>query len=398
MREGVLIAGLGAVSAAGPDVAATLDTLRDGVVRSTPARELGFALDVPVFAAPDSMGTRSARPSRTFELALSAARQALAGAGPLRRIPADRVGVSLGTTVDCQLNDVDFYAAFRAATQPAMAAVDRYAEGDLSSRVARRLGFTGPCVTVANACSSGTDAIGVAVDWIRAGECDAALCGGADELSRIPLCGFHALGVMSPSPCAPFDRDRTGLNLGEGAGILLLVSAAAARRLGLDGTLAVAGYGAAGDAYHLTSPRPDGSGLETAVRAALDDAGVGPRDVDFVNAHGTATRENDRIEGQALGRIFGEAVRAVSTKGFVGHTLGAAGGLEAVFTALGLRDGWIPACAGFRTRDDAIPFAPPVARTAVTGRYAVSTSLAFGGGNSALVIERRTSGGAGGAA
>jgi 3-oxoacyl-(acyl-carrier-protein) synthase len=398
MRERVLIAGLGAVSAAGPDAAGILDAFRDGTVRSTPARELGFPLEVPVFAAPVPMGKGPARKSRTFALALSAARQALAGAGALRHMPSDRVGVCLGTTVDCQLNDIDFYAAYRAATPPAMDAVDRYAQGDLSARVAQRLGFTGPCVTVANACSSGTDAIGTAVDWIRGGECDAVLCGGADELSRIALSGFHALGVMSPSPCAPFDRDRSGLNLGEGAGILLLVSDAAGRRLDMDRALAVAGYGAAGDAYHLTSPRPDGSGLETAVRAALDDAGIGPRDVDFVNAHGTATRENDRIEGQALGRIFGEAVRAVSTKGFVGHTLGAAGGLEAVFTALGLREGWIPACAGFRTRDDAIPFAPPAVRTAVTGRYAVSTSLAFGGGNAALVIERRRPGGAGGAA
>jgi len=394
MREGVLIAGLGAVSAAGADVASTLESFRTGRVRPTRAPDLGFVLGVPVFAAPVPVAPGR---SRTLALALRAAREALSAAGRIDGLDARRIGVCMGTTVACQLNDVDFYAAFRASMPPAMEAVDRYLQGDLATVVARRLGFKGPRATVANACSSGTDAVGVAMDWIRGGECDAALCGGADELSRIPMSGFHALGVMSPDACAPFDRDRTGLNLGEGAGVLLLVSESAARVLNAVPDLAVTGYGAAGDAYHLTSPRPDGSGLEGAVRAALADAGIGSDAAGFINAHGTATRENDRIEGQTLGRIFGEGVRAVSTKGFTGHTLGAAGGLEAVFTALGLREGWIPGCAGFRTRDPEIPFAPPAAPVAVMGRYAVSTSLAFGGGNAALVLGRRGGGAAGGA-
>ncbi len=385
----VRLSGIGLVSAAGEDTAGTLASFRAGRRDPGPVTLFETPLACPVFETGLPQGS-AAEGSRTLRLARRALVEALAEAGldPRRDLQGPRVGVCLGTTVASQLNDLPFYTAFRADGRAPMEAVDRFLKGNLAEQLARELGAEGPCATIANACSSGADAIGTAWSWIRSGACDLAVAGGADEMNLVPLCGFHSLGVVSPEPCAPFDRDRRGLNLGEGAGILILErEEAAARRDAVSG-LFVAGYGGACDAHHLTAPRPDGSGLESAVREALREAGAEPSDIAFVNAHGTATRDNDRVEGQALARLFGPDVRVLSTKGYVGHTLGAAGALEAGFTALALREGWVPASAGFRTPDPEIPLVPVTDITRIEGRMALSTSLAFGGVNAALVLER----------
>jgi len=170
----------------------------------------------------------------------------------------------------------------------------------------------------------------------------------------------------------------------------VLESPDSAAKRGVESTLRLAGYGSAADAYHLTAPRPDGTGLESAIRRALAEAGTEPQDVCFVNAHGTSTRDNDKVEGSVLARVFGCDISVLSTKGFTGHTLGAAGGLEAVFTCAALREGWIPASPGFRNKDDEIPLSPVTQRTELNGSTAVSTSLAFGGNNAALVIRKQT--------
>lgn len=381
------LTGMGLVSAAGGSAAESLATFASE--RRNPGRVTRFAtsLDYPVFEAACPLRESAPGLSRTAALALHALEEALADAG-LPAAPGPRVGVCMGTTVASQLNDLDFYATLRRTGTAPLEPVERYLKGNLAEVVVRRIGATGPCVTVVNACSSSADAIGLARSWLRAGVCDIAFAGGADELNAIPLSGFGALGVASRSPCRPFDRDREGLNLGEGAAILILETETSARARGRTPSLFVAGYGAACDAHHLTAPRPDGSGLETAIRTALDQAGIAPSEIDFVNAHGTATQDNDRTEGSVLARVFGPEARVLSTKGHTGHTLGAAGALEAVFTALALREGWVPASAGFANRDDAIPIGALARRTAVTGRYALSTSLAFGGNNAALVIGR----------
>ena len=385
MKAEIAISGLGVLSAAGGDVAASLRTLRDGQRPEwivCPFAKLPVELPMfPVAGGPNI--------DRTFHLAMQATGQALADAG-LDSLPDGfRLGVCLGTTVACQLNDIPFYAEYRATGNPSLEPVERFAAGSLAERVARETRATGPVMTVVNACSSGTDAMGVAMAWLQAGLCDAVLAGGADELSPIPTVGFHALGLTSPEPCKPFDRTRSGLNLGEGAGVVVLERADSAARRGRKLNLFVAGFGAASDGHHLTAPHPDGLGLELAVRAALREAGIEPADVDFINAHGTSTPENDRIEGATLARIFGPGVRAISTKGATGHTLGAAGGIETVFTALALREGWISPSIGFAERDEAIPFAPLTAVTPVVRRHALSTSLAFGGNNAVVVLERR---------
>jgi 3-oxoacyl-(acyl-carrier-protein) synthase len=184
----------------------------------------------------------------------------------------------------------------------------------------------------------------------------------------------------------PFDSRRSGLNLGEGAGVVVLESPAHARSRGHKPCLALYGHGTACDAHHLTAPHPGGRGLLAALGRALDVAGLRPDDIAFVNAHGTGTQDNDLVEGQALAAAFGHSLRVLSTKGYTGHTLGAAGGLEAVFTGLALREGWLPPSIGFGEQDEGIPITPLREHTKIHGRFAISTSLAFGGNNTALLI------------
>ena len=379
---------MGAVSSPGISTAETLASFR--AARSRPGRLTLFEspLDDPVFEA---TGFEASHPYsdgvRTRELASHAAREALADAaldpGSLARA---RLGVCLGTTVASQLNDLDFYRNFKTSGNAPMTPVMRYLKGNLAEAVAADMGIQAITATVTNACSSGADAIALGAQWIDAGLCDIVLAGGADELNRVPLCGFHALGLSSPLPCTPFDKQRRGLNLGEGAGIVVLESPAHALARGYKPDIALYGHGTACDAHHLTAPHPGGRGLLAALRRSLDHAGLRPEDIAFVNAHGTGTQDNDLIEGQALAAVFGHSLRVLSTKGYTGHTLGAAGGLEAVFTALALREGWLPPSTGFGEQDERIPITPLREHTKIHGRFAISTSLAFGGNNTALLI------------
>lgn len=382
------ITGMGAVSAAGGSVAETLDSFSTERRNGGPVTLFETDINKPVFEVTALDRERCRGRMRTLDLALCAVDEALRDAGLGRELAEFRVGVCLGTTVASQLNDIRFYDQYRNSGAADMGPVDIYLNGNIAEAVARKFDLKGPCSTIVNACSSGADAIGVALSWLKSGVCDIAIAGGADELNRVPLCGFGSLGLLSDSLCKPFDRDRRGLNLGEGAGIVVLETEPAALRRGAGPEIFLAGYGSAADAYHLTAPRPDGSGLKSALAKALEEAGIGVGDVCFVNAHGTATRENDRVEGAVLAELFGPDIKALSTKGYTGHTLGAAGGLEAVFTAVGLREKWIPASAGFDLRDDEIRLTPVTEKTEISGSYAVSTSLAFGGNNTVLVIEK----------
>lgn len=381
----VLITGMGAVSAAGIGIPAVLKTFAEPRRNPAPVKRFKTPLDLPVFEIDDFPVPAGLELMRTHALTLAAVREALEQAG-LSDLTGKRVGVALGTTVASQLNDLDFYSEWRETGDAPMDAADRFLSGNLAGWTAKKLGAEGPVMTVVNACSSGADAVGTAAGWLKAGLCDIAVAGGADELNRVPLAGFNALGVAGSEPCCPFDKDRTGLNLGEGAGVLVLETEASAASRGMTTDLELAGTGSAVDAYHLTAPHPEGRGLRRAVFQALEAAGISETDIAFVNAHGTSTRENDKIEGAVLHDLFnGKPV--LSTKGYTGHTLGAAGGLEAVFTALGLREGWVPASAGFQAFDEEIGFSPTQKQTSIDGQYALSTSLAFGGSNAAVIIK-----------
>ena len=383
----IVVSGLGVISAAGAGCGESLTAFESGMRTCAPVKRFQTAIDKPVFEVTGRLNRWNGEGMRTLGLAATAVDEALRSANLVSVPPGLRVGVCLGTTVASQLNDLDFYRDYRETGGGDADVPERFLAGNPAAAIHREYGFSGPELTVVNACSSGTDAMGVARGWLTSGLCDVVVAGGTDELNQVPLTGFHSLGILSDEPCRPFDRNRAGLNLGEGAGVLVLEKARTARERGIQPTVTCAGYGTYADAYHLTAPRPDGSALEKAVRRAMAEAGVTPEEVAFVNVHGTATPDNDRVEGQTLERLFGSRILICSTKGHTGHTLGAAGGIEAVFTVLALQNGWIPPTLGFEHKDDDIPLSPTRTVTCLSGRHAVSTSLAFGGNNSALVFS-----------
>ena len=259
--------------------------------------------------------------------------------------------------------------------------------------LARRLGARGPVLTVSTACASGATALGLAADLLRDDEADAVVAGGFDALSRFVMRGFDALRSLTRERVRPVDRRRSGLLLGEGAGLVLMMREADAPRDRLGRLL---GHGSGSDGSHVAAPDPDGRGLEFSVRSALAEAGVTGADLDFVSAHGTGTPLNDRIETAVLKRVLGPRATAIpinSIKGGLGHTMGAAGTLEAVMCLLAAREGAIPPTLGLEEADpecdlDYVPATPRPARP----RLMLSTSLGFGGCNAALVLEGHVTG------
>ena len=385
----VAITGLGCICAAGSDLDSCMEALYSG--RRGPAAPLRFTsshptrypvFEVPGFQEPPEL-------LRTSALALHAAREALADAG----LAADslnglRVGVCVGTTVGSAMNNEQFCRDYRAGLDPDLEPIERIMRSNPASVIAREFQCTGPRQTVVNACASGTDAVGLAASWIRGGICDLVIAGGADELGRITYNGFISLMITDESPCKPFDVNRKGLNLGEGAGMLVLESAALCARRGARARSFLLGYGSACDAHHLTAPKPDGEGLKAAIAEALSCCGTPAQAVSFVNAHGTGTPDNDRVESRVLADLL-PGVPFLSTKGYTGHTLGAAGAIEAVFTVACLERGKIPASAGFATPDPDLGGTPVTGCTEIAGTVALSESLAFGGNNSVILLGTR---------
>ena len=249
-------------------------------------------------------------------------------------------------------------------------------------------GFRVPVQIIANACASGTNAIGHAFRLVRAGKYQRVLCGGYDAISEMVFVGFDSLQAATTDKVRPFDKERSGLVLGEGAAVLALEEWESARRRGAAILAEVTGYGISTDNHHLTQPHPSGIGPEQAMRRALADAGIVPGEVDYINAHGTATPFNDASEGAAIAKIFGERVPLSSTKAMMGHSLGAAGAIEAVFSVLAIRHGFLPPNINCREPDPAwdLNIVANTARDARVG-CAVSNSFGFGGTNASIVIE-----------
>ncbi|HLO76008.1 MAG TPA: beta-ketoacyl-[acyl-carrier-protein] synthase family protein [Magnetospirillum sp.] len=255
-----------------------------------------------------------------------------------------------------------------------------------------RFGMTGPSTLISTACSSGTDAIGWGFDAIRSGECDMVVVAGGDIISEVIHAGFNSVFSITQTVPRPFDRDRTGFVIGEGAGALVLEDWDAAKRRGARVRAEILGYGLSNSAYHLTAPSKDGSGESLAMRRAMDEAGLRPEQIDFVNAHGTATAHNDRSEILALAALFGElapSVSVTSIKSMIGHCMGAAGLIEAVSTVLSLETGWMPPTINFQAPDDVNRF-DMVANTARRRsiRHALSNSFGFAGHNSCVAMGR----------
>ena len=305
----------------------------------------------------------------------------------LRRSALDADPARVGVVVGTALGGVEeLEHALDKDGRPRRAAAALY---DSPGRaLARRLGGRGPELTVSTACASGATALGVGADLLRADRADLVVAGGFDILCRFVMRGFDALRALTRDRVRPFDRRRSGLLLGEGAALVLMARDRDARgpRLGR-----LLGHASTSDGAHISAPHPDGRGLAAAVRGALAQAGVEPRDIDFVSAHGTGTMLNDRIETAVLKATLGARAGAIavnSIKAALGHTMGAAATLEAIMCLLASRDGVVPPTLGYEEADPAcdLDYVPFRAR-ALRPRVSLSTSLGFGGCNGALVLE-----------
>ncbi len=398
----VVVTGLGTVNALAHSTAAFTTALRAGTCAIGPVTSFDptgyrsrIAAEVNDLAIPTWLPSPlRRRASRSDLFALVAAQEALADSRlDVAAAPA-RVGIVLGaTTAGMMSGETALFERIagtrRRYTKTPLLGMPMATSADILATI---FGCEGPRLTLSTACSSSATALGVALDWIRLGRVDAVLAGGTESMCRTIFAGFNALHALALEPCRPFDRQRAGLSLGEGAAVLVIESAEHAARRGAAAHATLLGYGMSADGHHLTAPHPEGVGAALAMRRALARAGVAPSDIGYINAHGTGTPLNDGIEAGAIRQVFGAAADRVavsSTKSAHGHTLGAAGAIEGLATILALREGFLPPTVNLHEPDAAcgLDFVPRTSRPAEL-RYALSNSYGFGGNNTTVVFGR----------
>ena len=408
-RRRVVITGLGAVTPLGLTAPESWRAVREGVCGIGPITQfdpagmkVSLAAEVRGFDPEDYMPKPEAkRMGRFTQFAVASAKEALADAGfSPEAADLDRCGVIVssgigGLGITEEEHDRGLARGWdRVSPFFIPSGICNMAAG----QVAIAAGFRGMCACPVAACTGGTNAVGDAFHYIRDGYAEAMLCGGTESaVTPLAVGGFTSMRALTqtedPSRASiPFDKERSGFVLGEGAAVLLLEELEHARRRGAKIYAEMVGYGATCDAYHMTAPRPDGSGGADAMAMALADGGVKPEEVDYINAHGTSTHLNDAGETAAIKTVFGDhayKLAVSSTKSMTGHMLGAAGAVEAIFTALALRDGYIPATINYQIPDPEcdLDVVPGQGREADI-RCAMSNSLGFGGHNGCLLFKK----------
>jgi 3-oxoacyl-[acyl-carrier-protein] synthase-1 len=386
----LLISRFSIANCLGTGSAAVLDALRSGRSGLAPCDFADASVETWIGRMPGleerpvraDLAAYDCRTNRIAQIALEADGFAAAVAAARERHGASRIGVFIGTStsgiLEAELGyrrrDPQTGALPRGFNYPAT--VNTYSVGDF---VARYLGLTGPSFVVSSACSSTAKVFGNAARMIAAGVCDAAVVGGADSLCFTTLYGFRALELTSREPCRPFDAARDGISLGEGGGFALLEKSGEA-------DLALLGVGESADAYHMSTPHPEGAGAKLAMQRALHAAGLRAGDIDYINLHGTATRTNDAAEDKAVVELFGRALPCSSTKGATGHLLGAAGMTEAVVAMLAVRHRLLPGSAQTRSVDPELKCNYLLESRTGTVQRALNNSFGFGGSNCSLVI------------
>jgi 3-oxoacyl-[acyl-carrier-protein] synthase-1 len=302
------------------------------------------------------------------------------------QIGADRMGVAMGTSTSSIGRTEEGYARLeRSALMP-----KTYRQPEVHNLhspglfVSLATGLKGPSMTISTACSSSAKVFASAARWIQHGIVDAVLVGGVDSLCLSTLFGFNSLELVSPNPCRPFDRRRDGISIGEAAGFAILTR----EDLAPEARFALVGYGESSDAYHMSHPHPQGKGAILAIDQALERAQLTEKDIDYINLHGTASRANDLIETYVLAERFSNRTLASSTKGWTGHTLGAAGILEAIITLEAMKSDLVPGTLNCEQPDPEFKF--PILRSNVSKsiRHAMTNSFGFGGNNAALIFGR----------
>ena len=403
----VVITGIGPVTPIGIGVddfwtGATSGRNGIGPITRFDASDLPVKLsgEVPGFDPGDWLDPKEVRRTDRFvHLAMAAAKLAWADAGE-PSVPSDRAGILVGTGIGGIETLLDNHRTMleRGPGRVSPFMVPGLMANGPGGHIAMWLKLTGPNFATVSACASGAHAVGEAFRMVRDGRVDLAVAGGS-ESATLPICiaAFAQMGALTKEPdperaCRPFDANRSGFVMAEGACILVLEPEEHARARGAKIYAEIAGYGASDDAYHITAPDPNGSGAALAIRAALADAGEPASAVDYVNAHGTSTPLNDAGETAALKAALGEAARTTaisSTKSMTGHMLGAAGAVEAAVAALAIRDGRIPPTIHYETPDPAcdLDYVPNEARSKDV-RFAISNSFGFGGQNAVVALRR----------
>ncbi len=398
MNEPVFVAGTGVISAIGNNVAECLDALENSragmgtmtLLDSVHRNRLPVA---EVKLSNEELSALSGLPSaksRTALLSLVAAKEALAGSG-IEDTSAWRCGFISANSVGGMDKTENFFKEFIAdKTRGRLRDVVNHECGSVTELVADALGVKNHVSTISTACSSSANSIFLAARLIRNGLLDVAIAGGTDSLTRFTLNGFNTLMIVDEQFCQPFDENRRGLNLGEGAGYIVLVSEKVAATLKAKPATVLSGYCNANDAYHQTASSPDGTGSFLAMSGALKKSGLKPSDIDYINLHGTGTQNNDIAEGTAIKRLFEPHYpKMSSTKTFTGHTLGASGGIEAVFSVLALQHGMVYPNLRLQTPMKDLPFnVTTKVEKGLKLKHVLSNSFGFGGNCSSLIFSK----------
>jgi len=395
LKRAVAVTGMGVLCALGDGVEAFWEGLLGGrsavsALSRFPSGDLRS--DVVVESAP----FHEEAPEGTGlvdRMALHAARETLRNAGLAKFPPGCGVAIGTGVSGLPESEEAYLFHLDGGSAVPTARVFTRHLPATMADVLAERFGATGPLLSVVNACSSSTVALGQAASWIRSGEAECVLAGSSDALSRLTVGGFNIMRLVSRDRPRPFDANRSGMVIGEAAGFVFLESEESARLRGVPILAFLEGFGMSADGYHATAPQPEGRGAIRCMCSAIDDAGIGPGDIDHINAHGTGTRANDKAEGAAIVSFLGDRLQEVpvsSIKGAVGHCLGAAGVVEAVASVLSLVHQTVPPCAGFETPDPEIPLRVPTRAEKRPLRHLLSLNLAFGGNNASLVFGRAT--------
>jgi 3-oxoacyl-[acyl-carrier-protein] synthase II len=410
MQTRVVITGMGTINPLGHTVASTWQALLDGISGVGPITQcdtsdllVQIACEVKEFDPAAHMEVREARRRDRFEqLAAVVARQALLQAGlEIEPDRAGRIGVIISSAVGGLASMEEGIIAVETVNPRRVSpfVIPMFMSNGAAGLVAIDIGAKGPSFSVASACASGADAIGQGAMLVQTGAVDAALVGASEApITRIGIASFDRLGALSRrndqpdlTP-APFDKDRDGLVMGEGAAILVIESLEHARARGAEILAELVGYGSTADAYHVTAPAEDGAGGSAAIRAAMADAGVQAEQVSYINAHGTGTVLNDISETRALKAALGEHAYRIpvsSTKSMTGHMMGATGALEAIICVQAIRTGWIPPTIHLNTPDPEcdLDYVPNQARQHEV-EVALSNAFGFGGHNAVLAFRR----------
>ena len=400
MSQRVYITGIGIISSIGIDVESTFQSLRDersGIAGIT-LLDTGLKGKFPcaeVKRTTEELLGMAGYPgkkdlTRTALLGIIAAREALRSAGIDKDSTAE-MGLISASTVGGMDRSEDFYKEFLADPRKGhLIDIVNHDCGDSTERIAEATGIRGFMTTISTACSSSANSIMFATQLIKDGFIDAAVAGGTDSITKFTLNGFNTLMILDKNKCCPFDENRAGLTLGEGAAFVVLESEEIVKSKNKTVLAEVRGYGNANDAYHQTASSPEGTGAYLAMTKALVLSGLSPEAISYVNVHGTGTQNNDLSEGIALQKIFGNNMPPFSsTKTYTGHTLGAAGAIEAVISVLSIRNGMIFTNLGFETPMKELNISPVTAvMKGVVVQHVLSNSFGFGGNNSTLILSR----------